>query len=207
MPFSEVVTSPTWRSDAEEWIRDRVVAAGRTVTGEITQPRVRPWSTQLIVPTDAGLRWFKANCPALAFEPALHATLARLEPDEVDEPFAVDAERGWIVTWLDTVLELPWHERTEDNDDVVRAREILDADHHGLEEVKDRIVEYLAVRARRAERGLQVVGGRGSGAVILLAGPPGVGKTSLGESVAHALGRRFVRVAEIQAFSSEPLKD
>lgn len=98
VPFSEVVTSPTWRSDAEEWIRDRVVAAGRTVTGEITQPRVRPWSTQLIVPTDAGLLWFKANCPALAFEPALHATLARLEPDEVDEPFAVDAERGWIVT-------------------------------------------------------------------------------------------------------------
>ena len=72
---------------------------------------------------------------------------------------------------------------------------MLDADHHGLDEVKDRIVEYLAVRARRAERGLQVVGGRGSGAVVLLAGPPGVGKTSLGESVARALGRKFVRVA------------
>ncbi len=72
---------------------------------------------------------------------------------------------------------------------------MLDADHHGLDEVKERIVEYLAVRARRAERGLQVVGGRGSGAVILLAGPPGVGKTSLGESVARTLGRKFVRVA------------
>ena len=79
--------------------------------------------------------------------------------------------------------------------DVVAARAVLDADHHGLDEVKERIVEYLAVRARRAERGLQVVGGRGSGAVILLAGPPGVGKTSLGESVARALGRTFVRVA------------
>ena len=76
-----------------------------------------------------------------------------------------------------------------------QAREVLDADHHGLDEVKERIVEYLAVRARRAERGLQVVGGRGSGAVILLAGPPGVGKTSLGESVARAMGREFVRVA------------
>ena len=75
------------------------------------------------------------------------------------------------------------------------AREILDADHHGLDDVKDRIVEYLAVRARRAQRGLQVVGGRGSGAVMVLAGPPGVGKTSLGESVARALGRKFVRVA------------
>ena len=72
---------------------------------------------------------------------------------------------------------------------------MLDADHHGLDEVKERIVEYLAVRSRRAERGLQVIGGRGSGAVILLAGPPGVGKTSLGESVARAMGRKFVRVA------------
>ncbi|MBA5847484.1 endopeptidase La [Gordonia amicalis] len=104
-------------------------------------------------------------------------------------------ETGWIRTWLDTVLDLPWNTRTEDSTDIKGAREILDADHHGLDDVKDRIVEYLAVRARRAERGLQVVGGRGSGAVMVLAGPPGVGKTSLGESVARALGRKFVRVA------------
>jgi hypothetical protein len=97
-PFSEVVSSETWRTEAERWIRERVNDAGAAVVGDVTQPRVRPWSTQLVVPTDAGLLWFKANCPALAFEPALHATLARLEPDEVDEPFAVDAERGWIVT-------------------------------------------------------------------------------------------------------------
>ena len=104
-------------------------------------------------------------------------------------------ETGWIRTWLDTVLDLPWNTRTEDSTDIKGAREILDADHHGLDDVKDRIVEYLAVRARRADRGLQVVGGRGSGAVMVLAGPPGVGKTSLGESVARALGRKFVRVA------------
>ncbi|MBV9830174.1 MAG: AAA family ATPase, partial [Marmoricola sp.] len=104
-------------------------------------------------------------------------------------------EAGWIRTWLDTVLDLPWSVRTEDNVDIAGAREILDADHHGLDDVKDRIVEYLAVRARRAERGLEVVGGRGSGAVLALVGPPGVGKTSLGESVARALGRKFVRVA------------
>ena len=104
-------------------------------------------------------------------------------------------EGGWIRTWLDTVLDLPWNERTEDSSDLVAAREILDADHHGLDDVKDRIVEYLAVRARRAQRGMSVVGGRGSGAVMVLAGPPGVGKTSLGESVARALGRKFVRVA------------
>lgn len=104
-------------------------------------------------------------------------------------------ETGWIRTWLDTVLDLPWNVRTEDSGDLNGARDILDADHHGLTDVKDRIVEYLAVRARRAQRGLQVVGGRGSGAVLVLAGPPGVGKTSLGESVARALGRKFVRVA------------
>ncbi|WP_392425556.1 endopeptidase La [Barrientosiimonas humi] len=104
-------------------------------------------------------------------------------------------EGGWIRTWLDTVLELPWNERTTDRTDITAAREVLDADHHGLDDVKDRIVEYLAVRARRAERGLEVVGGRGSGAVLALAGPPGVGKTSLGESVARALDRTFVRVA------------
>ncbi|MGA8114135.1 MAG: endopeptidase La [Actinocatenispora sp.] len=104
-------------------------------------------------------------------------------------------ESGWIRTWLDTVLELPWTTRTTDSTDVPAARTVLDTDHAGLDDVKDRIVEYLAVRARRADRGLQVVGGRGSGAVLALVGPPGVGKTSLGESVAHALGRKFVRVA------------
>ena len=104
-------------------------------------------------------------------------------------------ESGWIRTWLDTVLEMPWTTRTEDNTDLAEARAVLDADHAGLSDVKDRILEYLAVRNRRAARGLHVVGGRGSGAVLALAGPPGVGKTSLGESVARALGRKFVRVS------------
>jgi ATP-dependent Lon protease len=104
-------------------------------------------------------------------------------------------EAGWIRTWLDSVLELPWNVRTTDSTDIGAARDVLDADHHGLDDVKDRIVEYLAVRARRADRGLEVVGGRGSGAVLALVGPPGVGKTSLGESVARALGRNFVRVS------------
>ncbi|MGI5211399.1 endopeptidase La [Plantactinospora sp. CA-290183] len=104
-------------------------------------------------------------------------------------------EVSWIRTWLDTVLEMPWSTRTEDNTDLVQARAVLDADHAGLADVKDRILEYLAVRNRRAARNLQVVGGRGSGAVLALAGPPGVGKTSLGESVARSLGRKFVRVS------------
>jgi ATP-dependent Lon protease len=104
-------------------------------------------------------------------------------------------ESGWIRAWLDTVLDLPWNTRSEDTTDVTAARAVLDADHTGLDDVKDRIVEHLAVRTRRAQRGLQLVGGRGSGAVLALVGPPGVGKTSLGESVARALGRSFVRVS------------
>jgi ATP-dependent Lon protease len=117
------------------------------------------------------------------------------EVDKLERGSDQAPEAGWIRTWLDTVLELPWNVRTEDSTDVRAARAVLDADHHGLTDVKDRIVEHLAVRARRASRGLQVVGGRGSGAVLAMVGPPGVGKTSLGESVARALGRNFVRVA------------
>jgi ATP-dependent Lon protease len=104
-------------------------------------------------------------------------------------------ESGWIRTWLDTVLDMPWNTRTEDTDDLVAARAVLDADHAGLDDVKERLIEFLAVRARRARLGMEKVGGRGSGAVLALVGPPGVGKTSLGESVARALGRKFVRVA------------
>src|SRR3954463_12198256 len=130
-----------------------------------------------------------ADLPEKVREAALRE-VGKLERSSEQSP-----EGGWIRTWLDTVLDLPWHVTTEDSTDLKSAREILDADHHGLDDVKDRIVEYLAVRSRRSQRGLQVVGGRGSGAVMVLAGPPGVGKTSLGESVARALGRKFVRVA------------
>jgi ATP-dependent Lon protease len=93
------------------------------------------------------------------------------------------------------MLDLPWNVRSDDNYDLAEARRILDEDHTGLADVKDRIIEFLAVRKLRKERGLEVLGGRGSGAIITLVGPPGVGKTSLGESVARALGRKFTRVA------------
>jgi ATP-dependent Lon protease len=116
--------------------------------------------------------------------------VAKLERSSDQNP-----EAGWIRTWLDTVLDMPWNTRTEDTDDLVAARAILDADHAGLDDVKERLIEFLAVRARRDRKGMEKVGGRGSGAVLALVGPPGVGKTSLGESVARALGRKFVRVA------------
>ncbi len=117
------------------------------------------------------------------------------EVDKLERGGEQAPDAGYLRTWLDTVLELPWNERTEDAYDIPAARAVLDADHAGLDDVKERIVEYLAVRKRRADRGLGVVEGRRSGAVLALVGPPGVGKTSLGESVARAMGRKFTRVA------------
>jgi len=120
---------------------------------------------------------------------------ALVEVGKLERSSDQSPEGGWIRTWLDTVLDIPWSETTPDNDDLVAARAVLDADHAGLDDVKERLIEFLAIRARRNRRGLGVVGGRGSGAVLALVGPPGVGKTSLGESVAKAMGRKFVRVA------------
>ena len=117
------------------------------------------------------------------------------EVDRLERTGEQSPEHGWIRTWLDSVLELPWGTRTEDDLDIAHARGVLDADHTGLADVKSRVLEYLAVRKLRSQRGLGDAGGRGSGAILVLVGPPGVGKTSLGESVARALGRRFVRVA------------
>ena len=130
-----------------------------------------------------------AELPEAVHKAALKE-LEKLERTSEQSP-----EVGWIRTWLETVLEIPWAVRTQDSYDVPGARAVLDADHAGLDDVKERITEYLAVRKRREERGLGVVGGRRSGAVLALVGPPGVGKTSLGESVARAMGRKFVRVA------------
>jgi ATP-dependent Lon protease len=117
------------------------------------------------------------------------------EIDKLERTSDQSPETGWIRTWLDTVLELPWGVESEDRLDVKEAARILDSDHDGLEDVKERILEHLAVRKLQAERGLIPVDGRGSGAILALVGPPGVGKTSLGQSIANALGRKFVRVA------------
>src|ERR1700716_3174373 len=117
------------------------------------------------------------------------------ELDRLERTSEQNPEYGWIRTYLDWMLDIPWNVRSEDNFDLVKARQILDEGHTGLSDVKDRIIEFLAVRKLRNERGLEVLSGRGSGAIITLVGPPGVGKTSLGESVARALGRKFTRVS------------
>src|ERR671932_2180400 len=103
------------------------------------------------------------------------------------------AEASTIRSYLDWLIAVPWKERSEEKLDPVHAREILDADHAGLEDVKDRIVEYLAVKKLRVERGISE--DRRSGAILTLIGPPGTGKTSIGESIARATGREFVRMS------------
>jgi len=156
---------------------------------------------------------YRARLATLADEGALsddvHTAIGR-EIDKLERTSEQSPEHGWIRTWLDTVFEVPWGNRSDEHLDVAAARAVLDADHTGLDDVKDRVVEYLAVRKLRAEKesakGMADNAGansaaatgarrRGAGAILALVGPPGVGKTSLGESVAHALGREFVRVA------------
>jgi ATP-dependent Lon protease len=102
-------------------------------------------------------------------------------------------EAGTIRSYLDWLLQVPWSERSEERLDPVIAREVLDADHAGLEDVKDRIVEYIAVKKLRVERGIS--DDKRSGAILTLIGPPGTGKTSIGESIARATGREFVRMS------------
>src|SRR5215208_4650534 len=114
--------------------------------------------------------------------------LSRLERQGDSSP-----EASMIRNYLDWILAVPWGKRSEEHLDPGHTREVLDADHAGLEDVKDRIVEYIAVRKLREERGIEP--DKRSGAILTLVGPPGTGKTSIGESIARALGREFVRMS------------
>src|SRR3954464_12789515 len=104
------------------------------------------------------------------------------------------AETSVIRTYLDWLIAVPWSKRSDERLDPVHTREVLDSDHAGLEDVKDRITEYIAVRKLRQERGITDEG-RAAGAILTLIGPPGTGKTSIGESIARATGREFVRMS------------
>jgi ATP-dependent Lon protease len=140
-------------------------------------------------PDDYRTKIAERELPEQVLKAVLH------EVDKLERTSDQSPETGWIRTWLDTVLEIPWGMQSVDRIDISEAKRILDADHDGLADVKDRILEHLAVKKLQSERGLAPVDGRGSGAILALVGPPGVGKTSLGQSIANALGRKFVRVA------------
>src|SRR6187402_2874122 len=129
----------------------------------------------------------EAELPELVREQA-ERELARLDRQGDSSP-----EASMIRNYLDWIFSVPWGKRSEERLDPVHTREVLDADHEGLEDVKDRIVEYIAVRKLREERGIEP--DKRSGAILTLVGPPGTGKTSIGESVARALGREFVRMS------------
>ena len=149
---------------------------------------------------DPGGDDFRTRLEALEVSDETRTAIER-EIDKLERTNEQSPEHGWIRTWLDTVFEIPWGQRSDDRRDISAARAVLDADHTGLDDVKDRIIEHLAVRKLRAERGTKdetesrPSGRRGDGMILALVGPPGVGKTSLGESVARATGRSFVRVA------------
>src|SRR5438034_7785385 len=118
---------------------------------------------------------------------------AEKELDRLERMGEQSAETATIRSYLDWLTAVPWSKRSDERLDPQNAREVLDADHAGLDDVKERIVEYLAVRKLREERGIP--NDKRSGAIFTLIGPPGTGKTSIGESVARALNREFVRMS------------
>jgi ATP-dependent Lon protease len=118
---------------------------------------------------------------------------AERELDRLERMGEQTGEASMIRTYLDWLIAVPWAKRSDERLDPVHAREVLDADHAGLEDVKERITEYLAVRKLRRDRG--VPEDKRSGAILTLIGPPGTGKTSVGESIARATGREFVRMS------------
>lgn len=127
---------------------------------------------------------------------------ARRELDRLSRLPTAAAEYGVIRTYLDWLVSLPWSITSADNLDITHAREVLDNDHYGLEDIKERILEYLAVRKLRSERSdelsaepMDEIRRLREGVILCFIGPPGVGKTSLGRSIAHALGRKFIRIS------------
>jgi ATP-dependent Lon protease len=161
------------RNQKEFWLREQLKAIheelGTDLSGEIEELRKKAEAKRL--PQEVADRVFKE--------------ISRLERMPQVSPEGTVAR-----TYIDLLLSLPWTERTEDRLDLALAKEVLDADHYGLQKVKDRILEFLAVYRLTLDKA-----GTIRGPILCLVGPPGVGKTSLGQSIARALNRRFVRIS------------
>jgi ATP-dependent Lon protease len=135
---------------------------------------------------------YRTKIDAADMPEAVHAQALK-ELGRLERMGEQSAESGTIRSYLDVLLDVPWGKQSDERLDPQGARAILDADHAGLEDVKDRITEYLSVRKLRQDRGIEA--DPKSGAILTLIGPPGTGKTSIGESIARATGREFVRMS------------
>jgi ATP-dependent Lon protease len=175
------------KSQRDYYLREQMKAIQRELAEDDEQQEIEGFR----------LRIKEANMPEEA-EKEAERELNRLAKLSV-----ASAEYGVIRTYLDWMTNMPWDKRTDDKLDIAHAREVLDKDHYGLEDVKERILEFLAVRKLRAEREEELAKGFDgdpvrrdrSGAILLFVGPPGVGKTSLGASIARAMGRKFIRMS------------
>ncbi|GAC1399064.1 MAG: endopeptidase La [Ktedonobacteraceae bacterium] len=181
------VRSQVDRSQKEFYLREQLRAIqeelGMETSSEADELRVK--LKEKVLPNDVAIK-------------------VRKEIDRLERTPAQSAEITVVRSYIDWILALPWNERTEDHFDLLETRRILDADHYGLEMMKERIIEFLAVRQLRQQllkrQGQSGRSGRAAksesqGQILCLIGPPGVGKTSLGQSIAHALGRKFARIS------------
>jgi len=170
------------RNQREYFLREQMKAIQRELHGEEGEEEVEN---------------YRAQIEALGLPEAVRGEVerelnrfARMHPDS--------AEASVIRTYLDWIVSLPWNTRTEDDLDLKRAKEVLEEDHYGLEKVKDRVLEFLAVRKLKQERALRgelSLEEAGKGPILLFVGPPGVGKTSIARSIARAMGRKYQRVS------------
>lgn len=174
------VRSQVDRTQKEFYLREQLRAIQEELGMEMTSEahELRERVEQKILPTDVELK-------------------VRKEIDRLERTPPQSAEIAVLRSYIDWVLALPWTERTEDTFSIARTREILDADHYGLEQIKERIIEFLAVRELRQKRASEAGHHRGEsqGQILCLVGPPGVGKTTLGRSIAESLGRKFSRIS------------
>lgn len=185
--IQEDAQSEMEKSQRDYYLREQMKAIQRELAEDDDQQEIEGFR----------LRIEEANMPEEARKEA------ERELNRLSKLSVASAEYGVIRTYLDWMTSMPWDKRTDDKLDIANARAVLDEDHYGLEDIKERILEFLAVRKLRAEREVQLeeryeddpVRRDRSGAILCFVGPPGVGKTSLGASIARAMGRKFIRMS------------